>query len=78
MYSNLMSTPNRMQVYWSQVKFFIKKEWPKLSDSAVNNINGDFDKFLEYLKETYNNFPYEEAVALNKINNFINSIEERA
>ncbi|OGQ08991.1 MAG: hypothetical protein A3G32_09105 [Deltaproteobacteria bacterium RIFCSPLOWO2_12_FULL_40_28] len=70
-----MTTPNRMQDHWESVKKFIHHEWPLLSETTVEDINGDFDKFLEYLKEYYNNFPFEEAKARNKLQRFINSLE---
>lgn len=70
-----MTTPNRMETNWPKVAAFIKKEWPLLSDTAIRRMNGNFDRFLEYLKETYNNFPLEEARARDKIQNFLNTIE---
>lgn len=70
-----MTTPNRMQAHWEQVAGFIKKEWPLLSDTAIRRINGNFDLFLEYLGETYDNFPLEEARARDKIQRFLNSLE---
>lgn len=71
-----MSTPNRMQTYWPDVMAYILTQWPKLSPSVLENISGDFDKFLVHLKEIYNDFPYQEAVARQKIQAFINQIEE--
>jgi hypothetical protein len=71
-----MTTPNRLQTHWDQAKVYIKKEWPKLSDTAIRKINGDFDRFLKYLKDTYNNFPLEEAKARDKIQLFLNSLEK--
>lgn len=71
-----MSTDNRLQDNWIEAKKFIKKEWPRLSDTAISRMNGNFDVFLKYLKETYNNFPLEEAKARDKIQSFLNSIEK--
>lgn len=71
-----MSTPNRMQTHWTETKSFIKKEWPKISESQLLIINGDYDRFLKVIKESYNNFPLEEAVARSKVQNFLNSLEE--
>ncbi len=68
-------TPNRLQTHWHEVKKFIKKEWPLLTDTAISRINGDFDKFLKYLKETYSNFPLEEAKARDKIQRFLNTLD---
>ena len=71
-----MSTPNRMQTHWSEVESFIRKEWPRLTPTAVKNIRGNFDRFLKYLKETYDNFPLEEAKARDKLQNFLNTLTE--
>lgn len=71
-----MSTPNRMQTHWSELRNFIKKQWPKISDSQLTIINGDFDRFLKVLQELYDNFPLEEARARNKIQDFLNSLED--
>lgn len=68
-------TPNRMQTHWEKVRTFIQKEWPLLSPTAVRRINGDFDSFLEVLKDTYNNFPLEEAKARDKLQRFFNSLD---
>lgn len=71
-----MSTDNRLQDHWNEAKKFIKKEWPRLSDTAIARMNGNFDVFLKYLKESYNNFPLEEAKARDKIQAFLNTLEK--
>lgn len=71
-----MSTPNRMQIHWEASRSFIKKEWPRFSDTTIKNINGDFDRFLKYLQEIYDNFPLEEARAREKLQGFFNSLEQ--
>lgn len=72
-----MTTPNRMETYWQEVAVFIKQEWPLISDSAIKKINGNFDLFLKYLQESYNQFPLTEATARNKIQNFLNTLEDQ-
>ena len=69
-------TPNRLQNHWKEISHFIKKEWPKISDTALKNMNGNFDLFLKYLKEAYNNFPLEEAKARDKIQSFLNGLDQ--
>lgn len=71
-----MSTPNRIQTHWDKVSGFIKQEWPKFSDTTLKNINGDYDQFLKYLKDLYNNFPLEEAKARGKLQSFLNSLDD--
>jgi len=70
-----MSTPNRLQEHWEEAQKFIKREWPKFSETTLKNINGDFDKFLFYLKDIYNDFPKAEAIARTKIQKFLNEFE---
>lgn len=70
-----MTTPKRIQTHWKEIKGFIKQEWPLISDTAIKKINGNFDLFLKYLKEAYNNFPLEEAKARDKLQRFLNSLE---
>ncbi len=70
-----MSTSNRLQTHWSEVKKYIKKEWPLLSDTAVGRIHGNYDVFLKYLKESYGNFPLEEAKARDKLQRFLNNLD---
>ena len=74
-YAPTMTIPNRMQAHWEKAGEFIKKEWPLLSDTAIRRIHGNFDLFLKYLKDTYDNFPLEEARARDKIQRFLNTLE---
>ena len=64
-----------MQEHWPEVAVYIKKEWPRLTQAAIRGVNGNYDRFLAVLKETYNGFPLEEAKAREKIQRFINGIE---
>lgn len=70
-----MTTPNRLETHWNEVKKFIKNEWPDLSDTALQRINGNYDLFLKYLKEAYDNFPLEEAKARDKLQRFLNKLD---
>lgn len=71
-----MVTANRLQAHWSKVKSFIKQEWPLLSETEIENIRGDFDLFLKYLKRSYPNFPLEEERSRDKLQRYLNSLEE--
>lgn len=66
-----------METYWQEVAVFIKREWPLISETAIKKINGNFDLFLKYLQESYNQFPLTEATARNKIQNFLNTLEDQ-
>ena len=70
-------TKNRMQTYWEESQVFIKKKWPKFTDVEFKRINGDFDRFLEYLIEFYNDYPRTEAVALDNLNKLYNHLDEK-
>ena len=71
-----MHTDNRIQTYWTETKDFIKKTWPKFTDVELGHINANYDKFLEYLKEFYGNFPLNEAIARDKMRLFFNKLDE--
>lgn len=72
-----MHTNNRMQRHWAEVREFIRKNWSKFTDVELSRINGDFDKFLVYLKEFYGNFPFTEADARGKLQFFFNEMDEK-
>jgi uncharacterized protein YjbJ (UPF0337 family) len=70
-----MHTNNRLQRHWPEVKEFIRESWPKFTDVELSRIHGDFDKFLGYLKEFYDNFPLNEALARDKLQAFLNKMD---
>lgn len=70
-------TPNRMQTYWSETRAFIQENWPKITDVDLDRINGNFDNFLFYLKQYYNNFPLNEAIARGKLQKFFNAMDDK-
>lgn len=72
-----MHTDNRFETYWNQAKDFIRTEWPKFTDVELNRINGNYDLFLRYLKEFYNGFPLQEAIALGKLQKLFNALDDK-
>ena len=70
-------TNNRMQKYWPETREVIKKTWSKFTDVELGRINGNFDKFLEYLLEYYGGFPMTEAIARSKLNTFFNDMDQK-
>jgi len=70
-------TDNRMQAYWTETCAFIKENWPKFTDIELNQIDANYDRFLVYLKEMYNNFPKNEAIAREKLQKFYNTLDEK-
>lgn len=70
-------TKNRFQDFWEDTKPFIKQLWPLFTDVELKHINGNYDTFLKYLNELYNNFPATEAIARDKLKKFFNYLEEK-
>lgn len=70
-----MATLNRLETHWNKAKTFIGQEWPELSPTAIEGIQGNYDRFLKVLKEYYNNFPREEAIARQKLQKFLNRLD---
>lgn len=70
-------TNNRMQKNWWDVRGYIAATWPKLNDTDLDRINGNFDRFLEYLREYYGGFPMTEAIARAKLNAVFNDLEQK-
>lgn len=70
-------TANRFQTFWPQAKDFIKQMWPKFTDVELGRIDGDYDTFLEYLSEFYNDFPKTEAIARDKLKKLFNYLGEQ-
>ncbi len=48
-----MSTPNRLQTHWQELKPLLLKEWPKLTDSDLEYTSGEFDRLVEVIKQRY-------------------------
>ena len=78
LYKPFMShTNNRMQRHWEEVASYIKSEWSQIGDVELARINGDFDKFIFYLKEYYGNFPFNEALARGKLQKILNDLDNK-
>lgn len=69
--------PNRMQHHWENVRHFLKKEWPKLTDVDLEEIDGEYDRLIHKIKELYGG-PEEimqEAAVKGKIQRYLNDLE---
>ena len=71
----MQHTDNRLQTHWLKVSEFIAQNWPRITSTELKNIDGNYDKFLFYLKEHYQGFPMTEAVARDKILKFLNKLD---
>lgn len=73
-------TPNRMQLHWGQVAPFLQREWPRLTDVDLEEIDGEYDRLISKIKDLYNG-PIEimqEAAIKGKIQSFLNDLESQA
>jgi len=51
-----MSTPDYRDVFmgkWKQLRGRVREEWGKLTDSQIDQINGDYDRLVGVLQENY-------------------------
>ncbi len=69
--------PNRMQVHWEQVKDFLKREWPDLVEADLVEIDGEYDRLINKLREIYRlgDEIQIEAAIKGKIQRFLNKLE---
>ncbi len=49
----MKTTPNRMQLHWDLMKAYLRREWPKLTDVDLEEIDGEYDRLIHKLKEIY-------------------------
>lgn len=71
------TTPNRMQRSWSEVRGFLKREWPRLTDVDLDDIDGEYDRLIHKIKAVYGG-PDEitqEAKIKGKLQRFLNNLE---
>lgn len=69
----MIHTDKRMQTHWAETRDFIKENWSKFSDSDLDAIDANYDKFLTCLRNEYGLDPAIEAKALSTLQRFFNS-----
>ena len=77
MISTTSTTPNRMQRYWTPVRAYLKREWPKFTEVDLEDIDGEYDRLIHKVKELYAG-PDEvtqEAAIKGKLQRFLNELE---
>ena len=75
----MSTTPNRMQLHWVEVQPFLKRIWPKLTDVDLEEIDGEFDRLIQKIKQLYGG-PEEimqEAPIKSKIQRYLNELEQK-
>lgn len=71
--------PNRLQEHWEEAKRFLKREWPRLSEVDLEEIDGEYDRLIRKIKEVYGG-PEEimqEAAIKGRLQSFVNDLESR-
>ena len=71
------TTPNRMQRHWEAVKSLLKKDWPKLTEVDLEEVDGEYDRLIHKVRELYGGGEeiQIEAAIKGKIQRFLNEIE---
>jgi len=59
---------------WTQMKGGIRKQWGKMTDDDVDQIQGDAEKFIGKLQERYG---YGREQAEKEMNDFMNRPEDK-
>lgn len=45
--------PNRMQEQWGSVRGYLKRQWPKLTEVDLDQIDGEYDRLIHKIKGLY-------------------------
>ncbi|MFO1518736.1 MAG: hypothetical protein U1F57_03585 [bacterium] len=48
-----MSTPNRMETFWKEMRPLLLKKWERLTDSDLDYIDGEFDRLVKVVRQRY-------------------------
>ncbi len=48
-----MTTPNRLESHWHQLKPILLKKWNRLTESDLDYIDAEFDRLVEVVKQRY-------------------------
>ncbi len=48
-----MTTPNRLQLHWNEIKPLLLKRWPLLTESDLKYIDCEFDRLVEIVRQRY-------------------------
>lgn len=48
-----MSTPNRLESHWKELKPMILKKWDRLTESDLDYIDAEFDRLVDLVKQRY-------------------------
>lgn len=73
----MKTTPNRLQTHWELVKEFVQKEWPRITDFDLQEIDGEYDRIVLKIKELYNGPAWitQEAGIKDRLQKFVNGLD---
>lgn len=73
----MRTTPNRMQQHWKEARAFLKREWPRLTEVDLDQIDGEYDRLIHSLKEIYGGAEEitQEAAIKGKLQRFLDRLE---
>ncbi|MDO8462157.1 MAG: hypothetical protein Q7S98_04785 [Deltaproteobacteria bacterium] len=73
----MKTTPNRLQTHWELVKEFLQKEWPRITDFDLQEIDGEYDRIVLKIKELYDGpiWITQEAGIKDRLQKFLNGLD---
>ncbi len=48
-----MTTPNRLESHWKELKPLILRKWDRLTESDLDYIDAEFDRLVDVVKQRY-------------------------
>ena len=48
-----MTTPNRLETHWHELRPLLLKKWDRLTPSDLDYVDGEFDRLVELVKQRY-------------------------
>ncbi len=65
-----------MQQHWQEAQKFLKREWPRLTDVDLEEIDGEYDRLIRKIKELYRGSDeiMQEAPIKEKLQQFLNAL----
>jgi hypothetical protein len=48
-----MTTPNRLETHWNELRPLLLKKWDRLTESDLDEVDAEFDRLVELVKQRY-------------------------
>jgi hypothetical protein len=49
----IMTTPNRLETHWEEIKPLLRQKWDRLTESDLDFIDCEFDRLVQVVKQRY-------------------------